>query len=71
MAKFCTKCGKELKDGKACDCEVVSTKTEGVDISGYVNSYIEIIKGIFTKPVTTIKKYVTADNFPPKKKRKL
>lgn len=63
MAKFCTKCGKELKDGKACDCEVVSTKTESVDISGYVNSYIEIIKGIFTKPVTTIKKYVTADNF--------
>lgn len=62
MAKFCTKCGKELKDGKACDCEVVSSN-EGVDVSGYVNSYIDIIKGIFTKPITTIKKYVTADNF--------
>ena len=21
MAKFCTKCGKPLKDGKPCDCE--------------------------------------------------
>ena len=21
MAKFCTKCGKKLEDGKPCDCE--------------------------------------------------
>ena len=26
MAKFCTKCGKPLKDGKPCDCEKENKK---------------------------------------------
>ena len=26
MAKFCTKCGKPLKDGKPCDCSVKEEK---------------------------------------------
>ena len=71
MAKFCTKCGKEIKDGKACDCEasVAATTTAavattgGVDISKHINKYIEIIKGIFTKPIETIKENTKSENF--------
>ncbi len=73
MAKFCTKCGKPLEDGKTCDCEftkkeesskagVVQT-TSGVDINRYINSYIDIVKGIFTKPVDTMKKYIEGEQY--------
>lgn len=68
MAKFCTKCGKKLEEGKKCDCEKdkkveVVTTTSGFDFNACMNSYIEIVKGIFSKPVDTIKKYATSDNF--------
>lgn len=66
MAKFCTKCGKKLEEGKACDCEVttevVQTASQGFDIKECANAYLDIIKGIFTKPVNTIQKYVTEGN---------
>ena len=63
MAKFCTKCGKKLEDGKPCDCckkevkkeVVVESKTNGFDFNECVNSYIEMVKGIFVKPIDTIK----------------
>lgn len=73
MAKFCTKCGKPLEDGKACDCELTKKEesskagvvqtTSGVDINGYINSYMDIVKGIFTKPVETMKKYIAGDQY--------
>jgi len=69
MAKFCTKCGKELADGKACDCEKkdvgkkVASSSNGFDFNETVNNYVALIKGIFTKPADTIKKYATSDNF--------
>lgn len=70
MAKFCTKCGKKLEEGQVCDCsknkakkEEVNKTTGGFDFNAYLNSYVDIIKGVFTKPVDTIKKYATTDNF--------
>lgn len=68
MAKFCTKCGKKLEDGKQCTCHNNQDKqTETVsgkfDFNEYLNHYIDIIKGIFTKPIDTIKKFTNIDNF--------
>lgn len=66
MAKFCTKCGKKLEEGQVCDCtkkestNQVSSNTQAVgniDFNRGLNDYIDIIKGIFTKPADTIKKY--------------
>lgn len=71
MAKFCTKCGKKLEDGKTCDCEKKENKKiEEVEAevvnevtTDYVNEYIDALKGIFTKPVDTMKKYAKSSNF--------
>ena len=59
MAKFCKKCGKKLEEGQVCDCQgvvsnqqpVVSNNTNGVDINEIINSYIEIVKGLFVRLV--------------------
>ncbi len=69
MSKFCTNCGKKLAEGKSCNCKatkeesskkvVVDTK---IDTSEVKNNVIEIVKGIFTKPVITAKKYATVKN---------
>ena len=53
MAKFCTKCGKKLEEGKTCDCE----KTTVVN-NNMVNDYMEVLKGMFTKPLDTMKKNI-------------
>lgn len=71
MAKFCTKCGKELQEGVPCSCEAQSSpvgntvsQTNGtVDMNWYVNSFIEIVKGIFTKPIDTIKNFAKEEYF--------
>ncbi len=69
MAKFCTKCGKKLEEGQVCDCSSnVSTPTQAsaatsVDINQGFNDYLNIIKGIFTKPSDTIKEYARSDKF--------
>lgn len=39
------------------------TTTSNFDFNACINSYIELIKGIFTKPIDTIKKYATTNNF--------
>lgn len=67
MAKFCTKCGKKLEENQVCDCckdeKVEVTSTNGFDFNAYLNNYVEMIKGIFTKPVDTLKKFSTSSNF--------
>ena len=64
MAKFCTNCGKKLVEGKACDCRNnVVASNGGFDFNATFNSYVEMLKGIFVKPVDTIKKFATSDNF--------
>lgn len=67
MAKFCTKCGKPLEEGKVCDCSKEETK-EKEEVSSSVsaniaNDYFEILKGMFAKPLTTIKKYSKDKHF--------
>ena len=68
MAKFCTNCGKKLVDGKPCDCEkkeekkVVETEVVMTSSSDLVNEYLEALKGIFVKPVDTMKKFTKKAN---------
>ena len=67
MAKFCTKCGKELKDGKTCSCEKTVKKevvaTETVDVKQSFMDCLNVVKGIFTKPFEVIEKFVTENKF--------
>lgn len=63
MAKFCTNCGKPLVDGKPCDCEKNETQN-GVEQTNFnVNSILETVKGMFTRPVTTLQEFVQDQNF--------
>ena len=44
MAKFCTKCGKKLEEGKVCDCEKTTSEkvmTVYVDEDGYTLATIK------------------------------
>lgn len=57
MAKYCKDCGKELKDG-VCDCK------KGVKTSNtYVSGLLDTFKGMFTKPVDTLKEFIDDKNF--------
>lgn len=62
MAKFCTKCGKELVDGKACSCstkkEETVTTTNGVNFKESCMDCVNVFKNIFTKPFDAIKEFV-------------
>ncbi|MBQ9011930.1 MAG: hypothetical protein IJ093_04705 [Bacilli bacterium] len=58
MAKFCSNCGKELKDGKKCDCK----KGEYTE-NEMVNSIINLAMDIFSKPIDTIKDFTKQKNF--------
>lgn len=62
MAKFCTNCGKKLKDGEVCDC-TKTNEVETFDVNGILKKSLEVLKGIFTKPVDTLKKYVKGNDF--------
>lgn len=67
MAKFCTKCGSELVDSKCPKCgekkeeKVVTVEQE--DIKTSFMSCLEVFKGIFTKPIDTIKSFVCENKF--------
>ena len=68
MSKFCTKCGKELKDGQTCDCQkttkaTASSSTTTVDVKESCMDCVNAVKGVFTKPVETIKDFVTDNKF--------
>lgn len=56
--RFCTKCGKELKEGEACDCSTSKTNTSSsIDGDAIVNTCKNIwntIINVFKKPATTI-----------------
>lgn len=61
MAKFCTKCGKPLKEGEVCDCQKTTTKEEECS-SSIVENIKDILKNIIKKPATTIEKYSKQKN---------
>lgn len=63
MAKFCTKCGKELVDGKACSCsskkeDTVVATTNEFNLKESCMDCVNIFKNIFTKPFDAIKEFV-------------
>lgn len=69
MAKFCTKCGKKLEEGKTCDCSktvkqetVVQSNTQ-VDFKESCMDCLDVFKNIFTKPFDAIKKFVSENKF--------
>ena len=71
MAKFCTKCGKKLEEGQKCDCdkkekvnaEVVEEKEVITINNDMLNDYVEVVKGMFTHPVDTMKEYSKRSKF--------
>ncbi len=69
MAKYCSHCGKELKDGQKCDCQKdkVSKKEESEKkqetASEMFQTYLDVAKGIYTHPIDTIQKYAKKKNF--------
>lgn len=62
MAKYCTKCGKKLEEGKACDCSKKEKKVNNIN-DDMLNDYIDALKGIVAKPVDTMKKYTKSSKF--------
>ena len=73
MAKFCTKCGTPLEDGKCPKCNVetieekkevkTTTNTETVDVKQSFMDCLDVFKKIFTKPFEAIKEFVTDNKF--------
>ncbi len=58
--KFCTNCGKELKEGETCSCKI-ENKSEGITINTdkivtSLNNALQTIVNTFKKPATTIEK---------------
>lgn len=63
MAKYCTNCGKPLVDGQECNCKrEVKIDGEASKVDLYMKELWETIKGIFTKPVDTIKSFVKKED---------
>lgn len=63
--KFCTKCGKEIKDGVEHECVQNSTVTSSVTSDAVVNGikdFFHLIGDSFKKPATTIKGLVEKAN---------
>ena len=57
--RFCTKCGKELKEGEVCSCSEAETQNNGTTVNGdaIVNTCKNVwntIINVFKKPATTV-----------------
>ena len=65
MAKFCSKCGKPLEDGKPCSCEG-TVKTSSASQKGFgemLKEYWELVKRVFKEPVTIVEENNSEDKF--------
>ena len=58
MAKYCTNCGKKLKEGEACDC-----KKESIMNNETTKKALDLIKGMIYTPIDTIKEFTNKSNF--------
>ncbi len=57
MAKFCTNCGRELTEGEICNCR------QTVESGDIFQNILGVLKGIFVKPIETIKENAKEKNF--------
>ncbi len=62
MAKYCANCGRKLEEGEVCDCQEVLTSSN-IDFGESVNKLINLIKGMFTSPIKTMKAFKEENNF--------
>ncbi len=66
MAKFCTKCGSPLEEGKPCKCESEKKEVKNVSSSNFVEllkEYLDVVKGMAKKPIDTLKEKNDESNF--------
>ncbi len=77
MAKFCTKCGKQLGEGMVCDCQVntvvqpnmnvrqgtVGTSDIVADVKKGFMDCVNVFKKVFTTPFEAIKEFVCDNKF--------
>ena len=65
MAKFCSKCGKPLEDGKPCSCEstVKTSSASQKGIGEMLKEYWELVKRVFKEPVTVVEENASEDKF--------
>ena len=59
MAKFCTKCGKPLEEGKPCECSNVIKTTA----NNLFSECLEIVKSFLKKPIDTLEENVDDSKF--------
>ena len=62
MAKYCANCGKKLEEGETCNCNEVLTSSS-IDFGESANKLINLVKGMFTAPLKTIKAFKEENNF--------
>jgi len=66
--RFCTNCGKELKENEICTCEsAVAKRAEGININTDAiikacKGFLDIIINMYKKPATTLKEKVNENN---------
>lgn len=63
MQKTCEKCGRILEEGEVCNCDKVVTQNTVSSANNFGTDILEVILGIFVKPVSIFKKYVQVKNF--------
>ena len=63
MAKYCTNCGKKLKEGETCDCQKDSKKEIDKDINEITKKGTKTITNFLEKPIDTAKKHIGDENF--------
>lgn len=61
MAKFCSNCGRELKEGEVCECQ---DNQNNIDFAGGLNKLLNLAKNMFTNPIKTIKDFKEESNLP-------
>lgn len=59
MAKFCTNCGNKLKEGEVCECK---KQTQSSNLA-LLSTFVELVKGMFVKPVDTMASFIDEENF--------
>ena len=58
MAKYCTNCGKKIKEGEVCDC-----KKDTVISSEATQKALDLVKGMIYTPIDTIKDFTKKSSF--------